>query len=121
MGSFIEMNDTLQLTSEQGFPAELQRERHREKPFTAEQFHGRRFSFTKPGMRLYHSAPTRVILVHNIDGKWLYWGHCHVFEQTIHAETKMTTGVFGIVMIYPPDYQDAASRLEPSPGKQFSS
>lgn len=120
MGSFIELNDTLQLTSEQGFPAELQRERHREKPFTAEEFRGRQFSFIKPAMRLYHPAPIRVFLVHNIAGKWLYWGHCHILEQTIHAETKTTSGVFVIATIYAPDYQDAVSRFEPGPGKQFT-
>jgi hypothetical protein len=38
MGSFIELNDTLQLTSEQGFPQELNLEQHLQTPFSAEDF-----------------------------------------------------------------------------------
>ena len=34
MGSEIEMNDTLQITSEQGFPSELDYEQHQNNPFT---------------------------------------------------------------------------------------
>lgn len=37
MGSVIEINDTLQLTNEQGFPAELVYEQHKNKPFTAQE------------------------------------------------------------------------------------
>jgi len=35
MGSYIEFNDTLQLTTEQGFPAELDLEKHLQEPFRA--------------------------------------------------------------------------------------
>ncbi len=73
MGSFIEFNDTLQITTEQGFPKELVLEKHLQKPFTAEDFKDKIFEFHgKPNMRLYHPAPIRVFLVHNIDGKWLH-------------------------------------------------
>lgn len=119
MGSFIEFNDTLQLTTEQGFPKELQLSRHQEKPFTAEQFSGRVFEFHKPDMRLYHPAPTRVFLVHNIDGKWLYWGHCDIIEQTIHADTKTTTGKFIITVLYDPAHQRAMTEHETRPGESF--
>ena len=65
MGSFIEFNDTLQLTTAQGFPKELDMEKHRKSPFTAKDFKNRVFGFkNKPNMRLYHSAPVRVFLVH---------------------------------------------------------
>lgn len=40
MGSFIELNGTLQITTEQGFPEELVLEKHREKPFRVEDFAG---------------------------------------------------------------------------------
>ena len=88
MGSFIELNDTLQITTEQGFPKELTLEHHLQKPFIAEGFAGRVFDFNKPDLRLFHPAPTRVFLVHNIDGKWLYWGHALILEQTIHPKKK---------------------------------
>lgn len=58
MGSFIETNDTLQITREQGFPRELDFEKHKEKNFRAEDFEGRDFEFyNKPKIRLYHAPP----------------------------------------------------------------
>ena len=119
MGSLIEFNDTLQITTEQGFPQELVLEQHLQKPFTPHDFAGRVFEFVKPDMRLYHPAPTRVFLVHNINGKWLYWGHALIVEQTIHAETKTTSGKFKIIKIYPPEYQRAMSTHEVSAGKEY--
>lgn len=120
MGSFIELNDTLQITTEQGFPKELDLKRHQRKPFKAKDFAGRVFEFqNKKDMRIYHPAPVRVFLVHNIDGKWLYWGHAHIIEQTIHADTKTTSGKFKIVKIYDPEYQKQISRNEVDKGKEY--
>ncbi|MEK6887690.1 MAG: hypothetical protein AABX14_01965 [Candidatus Aenigmatarchaeota archaeon] len=119
MGSFIEFNDTLQLTTEQGFPKELKLEKHIKKPFTIKDFESRVFEFDKPNMRLYHPAPIRVFLVHNINGKWLYWGHSHIIEQTIHSDTKTTTGKFKIVKIYDPKYQEQVSRNETKKGCEY--
>lgn len=120
MGSYIELNDTLQITSEQGFPVELDLKKHLEKPFSAEDFKGRIFTFKdKPAMRIFHPAPTRVFLVHNIDGRWLYWGHCLITEQTIDAETKTTSGKFIITKIYSPEHQRNMSQIEVESGKEF--
>ncbi len=120
MGSFVELNDTLQITSEQGFPSELNLETHRNKPFSADDFKGKIFEFKdKPNLRIYHSAPTRVFLVHNIDGKWLYWGHVQIIEQTLHSDTKTTSGKFIITKIYLPDYQEQISKFEVDPGKEY--
>ena len=120
MGSFIELNDTLQLTSEQGFPSELELQKHLKKPFTAHDFTGRVFEFYgKPNMRIFHPAPTRCFLVHNINDKWLYWGHCHITEQTIHADTNTTSGKFIITQIYTPEHQHSMSRYEASAGNEF--
>jgi len=120
MGSLIEFNDTLQITTDQGFPAELVLQKHLEKPFTADDFKGRVFEFhDKPDLRVYHPAPTKVMLVQNIDGKWLYWGHCQIIEQTLHAESRTTTGKFVITKIYPPDYQRLVSTFEAKPGKEY--
>jgi hypothetical protein len=120
MGSFVELNDTLQLTTEQGFPKKLNLAKHLKKQFTADDFKNKIFSFKeKPNMRVYHPAPNRVFLVHNIDGKWLYWGHCQVIEQTIHAQTKTTSGKFIITKIYTPEHQKNMSRYEVDVGKEF--
>ena len=120
MGSFIEFNDTLQITTEQGFPKELNLKEHQKKPFRVEDFKNRIFDFkNKEGIRLYHPAPQRVFLVHNINGKWLYWGHVHIIEQTIHADTKTTSGKFKIVKIYDPEYQKMISKNEVDKGKEY--
>ena len=121
MGSYIEFNDTLQITTEQGFPSELTLERHLQKPFTAEDFMGRIFEFRKPDVRIYHPAPTRVFLVHNIGGKWLYWGHVQIIEQTIRARENETVGKFIIIKIYSPEHQRAMSTHEVDAGKEFFS
>jgi len=85
-----------------------------------EDFKGRVFSFKhKENMRLYHPAPTRVFLVHNIGGKWLYWGHCHVIEQTIHADSKTTSGKFIITKIYTSEQQRYMSTHECRKGTEF--
>ena len=120
MGSFVEFNDTLQITTEQGFPKELNLEAHLKKPFKVEDFKNRIFEFkNKEGARLYHPAPARVFLVHNINGKWLYWGHVQIIEQTIHAGTKTTSGKFKIVKIYDPEYQKMISKNEVDNDKEY--
>ena len=83
MGSLIEINDTLQITSEQGFPAELNYDQHKANPLKAEDFEGQIFKFKdKPKIRIYKLPPVRNFLVHNINGKWLYWGLVHITEIT---------------------------------------
>src|SRR3989344_9539781 len=110
MGSLIEFNDTLQITTEQGFPKELDLKKHLKKAFTSENFKNKKFEFKKPGRRIFHAPPTRCFLVHNINGKWLYWGHCEIVEQTIHENA--TTGRFRIIKIYAPEHQRAMSTIE---------
>ena len=112
MGSHIETNDTLQITSEQGFPSELNFEQHKKKPFTARDFEGKVFEFrNKEKIRIYHAPPVRVFLVHNINGKWLYWGLVHIL-QVVHDQVKNTTsGKFKIIYIYTPEEMKQAHWL----------
>ena len=112
MGSFIEINDTLQITEEQGFPEVLNYEQHKVKPFTANDFKDKIFEFkNKPKVRIYKLPPVRNFLVQNIDGKWLYWGLVHVIE-VVHDNIKQTTsGKFRIIYIYTPEEMKHAHRL----------
>ena len=120
MGSLIEFNDTLQITTEQGFPKELVLDKHTKRPFKAEDFKGRTFEFhDKEGCRIYHVPPCRCFLVHNINGKWLYWGKIMVIEQTIHAESNTTSGKYRIIEIYDPGYQKELTKRETSAGKSY--
>src|SRR3989344_3291519 len=114
MGSLIEFNDTLQITTEQGFPKGLDLKKHLKKPFTTDDVKNKTFEFKKPGRRIFHAPPTRCFLVHNINEKWLYWGHCEIVEQTIKGD--ITTGKFRIIKIYTPEHQRAMSTIETSKG-----
>lgn len=112
MGSIIETNDTLQVTREQGFPAELELKTHLEQPYNAKDFDGKTFSFTdKPGLRVYHAPPVRNFLVENIDGKWLYWGLIHILETRYDQENKTTSGTFKIIYINTPEEMIQAHHL----------
>jgi hypothetical protein len=121
VGSYVELNDTLQITTEQGFPADrLVLSQHVEAPYRASDFENEEFSFSgKPGARVFHTPPCRVFLAHNIDGRWLYWGHVSITEQTIHSDSDTTSGKFVITKIYDPAHQRAMSTLEVEPGKEF--
>jgi len=112
MGSFIEINDTLQISIKQGFPKELDYEQHKTNPFTATDFKSKIFEFKdKPKVRIYKLPPTRNFLVQNINGKWLYWGLIHVIE-VIHDNIKQTTsGKFKIIHIYSPEEMKSAHKL----------
>lgn len=104
MESNIEINDTLQLTKEQGFPEELNLEKHLSEPYKSEDFKDKVFEFKdKPGIRQYHIPPVRNFLVENRDGKWIYWGLIHVVETKCDYINKTTSGKFKIIYIYTPE------------------
>jgi hypothetical protein len=112
MGSLIEINDTLQLTRAQGFPAELILEQYLKTPLLAEQFQGVLFPFSgKPKIRIYHAPPVRCFLVENIEGKWLYWGLAQVHSVSHDLEKQTTSGTFSIHYLYTPEEMKIAHRL----------
>lgn len=112
MGSIIEINDTLQLTREQGFPAELNLEHHLKNPYSAADFEGKVFAFqNKSNVRVYHTLPVRNFLVENKNGKWIYWGLIHIVEITHDYLKKTTSGKFTILYLYTPDEMQKAHYL----------
>lgn len=112
MGSYIEMNDTLQITTEQGFPKELDINVHMKNPYSAEDFEGKVFEFKdKPNIRNYQIPPVRNFLVENIDGKWLYWGQIHILEVNHDYINKTTSGKFKIIYINKPEEMEIAHNL----------
>ena len=131
MGSFLEINDTLQITTEQGFPADLLNlERHLKEPITIDVVKGRVFSFTKKsGARIFHLDPVRVYLVHSLDGKWLFWGKILIQSQGIakklDAKDKWvedsweTSGTYIISEIFEPQYQELFTRRESRKGFSY--
>ncbi len=112
MGSFTENNDTLQITKEQGFPAELVLETHIESPYSTESFEERIFEFkNKPQIRNFQQPPVRNFLVENRNGKWIYWGLIHVLEITHDYVNKTTSGKFKIIHINTPEEMKKAFEL----------
>ena len=52
-----------------------------------------------------------------IEGKWLYWGHVLILEQTI--KTGRTEGKYRITKLYDPEYQRLATMMEAPEGKSY--
>ena len=124
MGSFLEFNDTLQITVAQGFPEEiLNLAKHKERPIQLTEVTDKVFEFhDKSGARVFHPAPCRCFLVQNINGKWLYWEKIIILEQTIKGETKdtqTTSGKYKIIEIYDPVYQEQVTRRESPAGLSY--
>ncbi len=91
MGAQMILNDTLQLTLEQGFPEQLKVDSE--------------YSFQKKGRRLYRLPPVRVFLAFNKDGKWDYRGEALITELTILPLQEKTTGKFKVVKIYSEEHR----------------
>lgn len=104
MGSFIEINDTLRITKEQGFPVELDLLKHLKEPYAIDEFKGKVFKFrAKPEIRVYKIPPVRNFLVEYIEGKWVYWGLCYVHSIEHDYIKRETSGTFEIVRINTPE------------------
>lgn len=126
MGSGIEVNDTLQLTVEQGFPKDvLDLEKHILNPINFESIANRVFHFkNKDGARVFHLDPVRVFLVENINGKWLFWGKACIQSQAIEKDPGndggwVTSGSYKIVDLYEPEYQKTFTIRESVKGKSY--
>ena len=130
MGSTIEINDTLLLTSEQGFPETLLNfERHHNQGISSEEVANQIFSFQKDGVRLFHLDPVRVFLVQKIHGKWLFWGNALIQSQTISRPPGymrgkdenpwITSGRFIIAKLYDAETQRVFTEHESPSGKSF--
>ena len=118
MGSKIEINDTLKISRERGFPRGLVLEDHLHDPKKAARFVGQEFDFWNKDERLYHTPPTRGFLVEEMpDGRWLHWGHALVVQQTI--KPGRTEGRYRIIKIYQPEYQMQATVEESPEGKSY--
>lgn len=104
MGSFIEINDTLRITKEQGFPEELDLDTHINSPYSIDDVKDKIFTFTaKPKIRVYKIPPVRNFLVEDVNGKWVYWGLCFILEINHDYEKEESSGKFKIVRLNTPD------------------
>src|SRR3989344_6019758 len=113
MGSMIEINDSLVITREQGFPEGLKLELHLEKPLSAGDLEGKVFEFkNKKDIRIYQAPPVRNFLVEKTsEGKWIYWGLCHIMEINHDYANKTTSGKFKIIHINTPEEMKQAHNI----------
>lgn len=112
MGGIIEINDTLRISKEQGFPRELDITRHLVKPYSTGDFIEKIFAFSgKSKVRVYKIPPVRNFLVEDIGGKWLYWGLVHIIEVTSDYVNQVTSGKFKIIYLNTPDEMKKAYEL----------
>jgi len=139
MGPMVEINDTLQLTAEQGFPADLlDRAAHCRKPITLQDVCKRVFAFQhKPRARIFQLDPVRVYYAHNIEGKWLFWGRVLIQSLSIEKNRRadgslivkprrgepdadwITSGTYTVLDLYDPEYQEAFTRREAPADRNF--
>ncbi len=131
MGSYIEVNDTLQITVAQGFPSDvLDLARHQQAPIPLSAVAGQTFSFRgKANARIFQLDPVRVYLVENRDGKWIFWGKAAIQSQTISKKLNAdgawipedweTSGTFKMIDLYEPDYQRRFTVRESPQDKSF--
>ncbi len=122
MGSEVEFKDILKLTTEEGFPGSLSLNRHIRNPDSARDLVGLAFNFRKrrkPGEApaIYHDEYGKTILVQDVDGKWLFWGHAAVTELTRTPEYM--SGKAEVRQIYHPEFQRMMTIEESPDGKSY--
>lgn len=112
MGSMIELNDTLRISKEQGFPEFLDIKKHLVEPYSFDEVKDEVFEFrAKQKIRVYQQPPVRNFLVEDLNGKWLYWGLCYITEITHDYENGVTSGKYKIVQLNTPDEMKQHFRL----------
>jgi hypothetical protein len=137
MGCAYELNDTLLLTKDQGFPDEIfNYERHIRNPVTLDDVKDRIFHFRgKPAARAFQLDPVRVFFFENTpDDKWLAWGEVLIQSVTIeHVKVShtpgnaiafqpgdwVTSGTFRMLKVYDPEYQRIFTRNEAPPAWDY--
>jgi predicted cupin superfamily sugar epimerase len=123
MGCFYELNDTLLLTKEQGFPSDVfDYKQHITDPVKLSDVKDKVFQFKgKPAARAFQLDPVRVYLFERTSNdKWLAWGEVLIqslnIEHVKESHTPgnaikfqpgdwITSGTFKILKIFDPEYQ----------------
>ncbi|MBB5020465.1 hypothetical protein HNQ59_003785 [Chitinivorax tropicus] len=141
MGSFVEFNDSLVISIDQGFPVEVfDINRHQTKPVTLADVGERIFTFyDKANARIYQLDPVRVYLYQYLqnrdgEGRWLAWGQILIQSQTIAKNTAaihqgadnisdphqwVTSGTYRMLKVFDPDYQRIFTRHETPAGMSY--
>lgn len=139
MGCFYEINDTLVITKEQGFPSDIFNiEKHQKNPVTLKDVEGKIFHFkNKPAARAFQLDPVRVFFAERTENdKWLFWGKVYIESITItrapgapdndrdssisfKPEDWVTAGTFKVIQVYNPEYQRIFTNNEAPPAWNY--
>jgi hypothetical protein len=112
MGSTLRVNDTLQITSEQGFPEVLDIAEHLRSPLAVTRFEGVIFDFcAKEGIRNFQQPPTANFLVQNYQGTHIYWGLIFMLWVTHDYANDLTSGRYRLHTLYTPEQMRLAPEL----------
>lgn len=112
MGSTIRVNDTLQITTEQGFPTALGIHQHLKSPLLAAHFQAQIFSFHgKEGIRNFQQPPVQNFLVENHAGKHIYGGLITMLSVTHDYVGNVTSGSYRIHTIYTREQMTMAAKM----------
>jgi hypothetical protein len=105
MGTKVEINDTLRISKEQGFPVELQIEDYLiNSDIYINKIKDKIFTFSrKPMIRVFQAPPVRTFLVEDYNGKWIYWGLCYILSLHLNYETQETSGTYKIIRLNSPE------------------
>jgi hypothetical protein len=141
MGSFFEFNDSLVISTDQGFPSDVfDIRRQASDPVTLDDVKDRVFTFyDKENARLFQLDPVRVFLYQFLQdaqgqGKWLAWGEVLIQSQTIAKNPAaahegasnlsdpsqwVTSGTFKMLKVYTPEYQRLFTTHETPEGMSY--
>lgn len=138
MGCSYELNDTLLLSEEQGFPSGVfNYERHIVDPVTLNDVEGKVFHFKgKTASRAFQLDPVRVFFFENTSNdKWLAWGKVLIQSLTIEHKKQrtvdphnaiafepqdwVTSGTYTILEVYDPEYQKIFTSHEAPPAWNY--
>ena len=141
MGTIIDFNDTLEITTEQGFPEDVfNLGRHLRNPVTIDQVKDKVFEFRgKVKPRIFSLDPVRVFFFHNIpdaqnNPKWLAWGEVLIQSQTIEKNPDaphdskinesdpqqwVTSGTYKMLKVFDPEYQRIFTEHETPEGFSY--
>ena len=112
MGSTIRVNDTLQITPDQGFPPALDIHQHIHALLSAAYFRDQIFSFHgKEGIRNFQQPPVQNFLVENRAGKHIYWGLITMLTVTHDYVGNVTSGTYRIHTIYTLEQMKMAAEM----------
>ena len=102
MSSYIEKDDFLVLSKEEGFPKVLDIEKHKISPIDFETIRDQVFEFKNVNKILYFSSePVNIPFGEVKDNNYIFWGQISLLELKHNYVNNTSSGKFKITMLFP--------------------